>query len=78
MATPAPGAPSRGGRPRHPRPTAYDDFVQKLRTRSVPAGTAATSSMVKARSDAGDSRTRHWFLDDSGPDFLGCYWHYST
>ncbi|MGW1617543.1 hypothetical protein [Streptomyces sp. NPDC002172] len=28
--------------------------------------------VVKARYDAGDSRVRYWFLDDTGLDFLGC------
>ena len=34
--------------------------------------------MVQARTDAGDSRVRYWMLDDTGLDFLGCDWHYST
>ncbi|MFE9017164.1 RICIN domain-containing protein [Streptomyces sp. NPDC007808] len=68
--------------------TAYDDFVQKLRTRygagttivAVGAGQYAghVQQVVKARNDAGDSRVRYWFLDDSGLDFLGCDWHYSA
>ncbi|MER6077882.1 hypothetical protein [Streptomyces sp. NPDC001833] len=33
---------------------------------------------VKARNDAGDSRIRCWFLDDTGLDFPGCDWHCSA
>ncbi|MFI2433087.1 RICIN domain-containing protein [Streptomyces sp. NPDC018693] len=68
--------------------TAYGDFLQKLRTRygadttivAVGAGQYAghVQQVVKARNDAGDSRVRSWFLDDSGLDFLGCHWHYSA
>ncbi|MFI9544802.1 RICIN domain-containing protein [Streptomyces sp. NPDC052016] len=68
--------------------TAYGDFIQKLRTRygsgttivAVGAGQYAghVQQVVKARNDAGDSRVRYWFLDDSGLDFLGCDWHYSA
>ncbi|KAK1176850.1 SGNH/GDSL hydrolase family protein [Streptomyces sp. NBS 14/10] len=68
--------------------TAYGDFLQKLRTRygatttivAVGAGQFAghVQQVVKARNDAGDSRVRSWFLDDSGLDFLGCDWHYSA
>jgi lysophospholipase L1-like esterase len=68
--------------------SAYGDFVQKLRTRygadttivAVGAGQYAghVQQVVKARNDAGDSRVRYWFLDDSGLDFLGCDWHYSA
>ncbi|WP_461071927.1 RICIN domain-containing protein [Streptomyces pseudoechinosporeus] len=67
---------------------AYGDFVQKLRTRygadativAVGAGQYAglVQQVVKTRNDAGDSRVRYWFLDDSGLDFLGCDWHYSA
>jgi lysophospholipase L1-like esterase len=68
--------------------TAYGDFIQKLRSRhgadttivAVGAGQYAghVQQVVKARNDAGDSRVRYWFLDDSGLDFLGCDWHYSA
>ncbi|MFI8932714.1 SGNH/GDSL hydrolase family protein [Streptomyces sp. NPDC053474] len=68
--------------------TAYGDFLQKLRTRYgatttlVAVGTgsyaAHVQQAVKARNDAGDSRVRHWYLDDSGLDFQGCHWHYSA
>ncbi|MEU7663470.1 RICIN domain-containing protein [Streptomyces lincolnensis] len=68
--------------------SAYNDFVQKLRTRygadttivAVGAGQYAghVQQVVKSRNDAGDSRVRYWFLDDSGLDFLGCDWHYSA
>ncbi|MDF3144546.1 MULTISPECIES: GDSL-type esterase/lipase family protein [unclassified Streptomyces] len=68
--------------------TAYDDFIQKLRSRygddttivAVGAGQYAghVQQVVKTRNDAGDSRVRYWFLDDSGLDFLGCDWHYSA
>ncbi|GAA3808589.1 hypothetical protein GCM10022403_048380 [Streptomyces coacervatus] len=68
--------------------SAYGDFIQKLRTRygadttivAVGAGqyAAHVQQVVKARNDAGDSRVRYWFLDDTGLDFLGCDWHYSA
>jgi lysophospholipase L1-like esterase len=68
--------------------TAYGDFVQKLRTRygtgttivAVGAGSFAddVQQVVQERTGAGDSRVRYWFLDDTGLDFLGCDWHYST
>ena len=68
--------------------SAYGDFIQKLRTRygagttivAVGAGQYAghVQQVVKTRNDAGDSRVRYWFLDDSGLDFLGCDWHYSA
>ncbi|MFI9585501.1 RICIN domain-containing protein [Streptomyces sp. NPDC052236] len=68
--------------------SAYGDFIQKLRTRygadttivAVGAGQYAghVQQVVKTRNDAGDRRVRHWFLDDSGLDFLGCDWHYSA
>jgi lysophospholipase L1-like esterase len=68
--------------------TAYGDFVQKLRTRygtgttivAVGAGSFAddVQQVVRERAGAGDSRVRYWFLDDTGLDFLGCDWHYST
>ncbi|MEU6229291.1 SGNH/GDSL hydrolase family protein [Streptomyces sp. NPDC047042] len=68
--------------------SAYGDFVQKLRTRygarttivAVGAGQYAghVQQVVEARNDAGDSRVRYWFLDDSGLDYLGCDWHYSA
>ncbi|MER6789288.1 GDSL-type esterase/lipase family protein [Streptomyces sp. NPDC000658] len=68
--------------------TAYGDFLQKLRTRygaattivAVGAGAFAghVQQVVKARADAGDSRVRYWFLDESGLDFTGCHWHYSA
>ncbi|MER7406105.1 RICIN domain-containing protein [Streptomyces sp. NPDC000070] len=68
--------------------SAYGDFLQKLRTRygaattivAVGAGQFAghVQQVVKTRNDAGDSRVRYWFLDDSDLDFLGCDWHYSA
>ncbi|MFD3621276.1 RICIN domain-containing protein [Streptomyces sp. NPDC058676] len=68
--------------------SAYGDFIQKLRTRygadttivAVGAHQYAghVQEVVKTRNDAGDSRVRYWFLDDSGLDFLGCDWHYSA
>ncbi|MFE2061090.1 RICIN domain-containing protein [Streptomyces sp. NPDC059467] len=68
--------------------SAYGDFIQKLRTRygtdttivAVGAGQYAghVQQVVKARNDAGDSRVRYWFLDNTGLDFLGCDWHYSA
>jgi lysophospholipase L1-like esterase len=68
--------------------SAYGDFIQKLRTRygadttivAVGAGQYAghVQQVVKARNDAGDSRVRYWFLDDSGLDFLGCDYHFSA
>ncbi|MFI1509475.1 GDSL-type esterase/lipase family protein [Streptomyces sp. NPDC020597] len=68
--------------------TAYGDFLQKLRTRygtattivAVGAGSFAghVQQVVKSRTDAGDSRVRYWYLDDSGLDFAGCHWHYSA
>ncbi|MFE4306376.1 RICIN domain-containing protein [Streptomyces sp. NPDC056891] len=68
--------------------SAYDGFLQKLRTRygtgttivAVGAGQYAghVQQVVKTRNDAGDSGVRYWFLDDSGLDFLGCDWHYSA
>ncbi|WP_242504282.1 SGNH/GDSL hydrolase family protein [Promicromonospora panici] len=68
--------------------TAYGDFVQKLRTRygssttivAVGAGSFAddVQQVVQERTGAGDSRVRYWFLDNTGLDFLGCDWHYST
>ena len=68
--------------------SAYGDFIQKVRTRygadttivAVGAGqyTGHVQQVVRTRNDAGDSRVRYWFLDDSGLDFLGCDWHYSA
>jgi lysophospholipase L1-like esterase len=68
--------------------TAYSDFLQKLRTRygtnttivAVGAGSFASyvQQVVRERNNAGDSRVRYWLLDNSGLDFLGCQWHYST
>ena len=68
--------------------TAYSAFLQKLRTRygtattivAVGAGQFAghVQQVVRERADAGDSRLRYWFLDDTGLDFLGCHWHYSA
>ncbi|WP_225859122.1 hypothetical protein [Streptomyces albicerus] len=67
---------------------AYGDFIQKLCTRCgadttiVAVGArqyaGQVQQVVKARNDAGDSRVRYWFLDDSGLDFLGCDWHCSA
>lgn len=34
--------------------------------------------VVKARNDAGDTGVRHWLLDHTDLDFLGCHWHYSA
>jgi lysophospholipase L1-like esterase len=68
--------------------SSYGDFIQLLRSRygadttivAVGAGQYAghVQQVVKARNDAGDSRVRYWFLDDSGLDFHGCDWHYSA
>ncbi|MEU3750839.1 MULTISPECIES: hypothetical protein [Streptomyces] len=65
----------------------YGDFLQKLRAVrgrativAVGAGQYAghVQQVVKARNDGGDNGVRYWFLEDSGPDFLGWDWHYSA
>ncbi|WP_234310602.1 SGNH/GDSL hydrolase family protein [Streptomyces sp. NRRL S-474] len=68
--------------------SAYSDFVQKLRTRygprttilAVGAGPFAghVEQVVQERTDAGDRRVRYWRLDDTGLDYTGCHWHYSS
>ncbi|WP_299538057.1 SGNH/GDSL hydrolase family protein [uncultured Streptomyces sp.] len=68
--------------------TAYDGFLRKLRARHGP-GTALVAvgfdrdaeqvrRVVEARNAAGDSGVHHWFLDQSGLDFLGCDGHTSA
>jgi lysophospholipase L1-like esterase len=67
---------------------AYIAFIGKLRARYGPttmivvAGTKLfgdqTRQVVQAVNSKGDSRVRHWQLDESGLDLSGCDWHYSA
>ncbi|GAA3434898.1 SGNH/GDSL hydrolase family protein [Kutzneria kofuensis] len=67
---------------------AYIAFIGKLRARYDPttmivvAGTKLfgdqTRQVVQAVNSRGDSRVRHWQLDEAGLDLRGCDWHYSA
>ena len=68
--------------------TAYNGFLQKLRTRygvsttivAVGASPFAdyVQQVVRERNAAGDTGVRYWLLDGTGLDLLGCHWHYSV
>ncbi|SMC92789.1 cellulose binding domain-containing protein [Lentzea albidocapillata] len=71
--------------------SAYQGFLDKLRTRYGPATTIVVSvpeasgafadavrQVVQDRNGQGDSRVRHWNYSDPALDRLGCDWHFSA
>ncbi|RDI26365.1 cellulose binding domain-containing protein [Lentzea flaviverrucosa] len=71
--------------------SAYQGFLDKLRTRYGPATTIVVSvpeasgafadavrQVVQDRNSQGDSRVRHWNYSDPALDRLGCDWHFSA
>ncbi|MFJ5986547.1 SGNH/GDSL hydrolase family protein [Lentzea sp. NPDC092896] len=71
--------------------SAYQGFLDKLRTRYGPATTIVVSvpeasgafadavrQVVQDRNAQGDSRVRHWNYSDPALDRLGCDWHFSA